>query len=103
MPKMDLKCLTKMLCAAPERKPRYSDEDDVAVESQHLLYDIVIPLMEDRPIHLSMLDFSAFDYDEIRYAAAFVQYRYKSIPLVCNLLEHISQVKPKTAVARVFC
>ena len=103
MPKMDLKCLTKMLCAAPERKPRYSNEDDVSVESQHLLYDVVLPLMEDQPVYLSMLNFDAFDYDEIRYAAAFADCRRKSIPLVCNLLKHISQVKPKTTTARVFC
>lgn len=103
MPKMDLKCLTKMLCAAPERKPRYSNEDDVIIESPYLLYDVVIPLMEDCPIHLSSIDFNAFDLEDIRCTAYFAQYRGTSIPLVCNLLEHISKVGAKTATTRIFC
>ena len=103
MPKMDLKCLTKMLCATPERKPRYSNEDDVIAESTHLLYDVVLPLMGNQPVYLSTLNFNAFDLDDIRCTSYFAQYRDESVPLVCNLLEHISQVNPKTAAARVFC
>lgn len=103
MAKMDLKCLTKMLCAAPERKPMYSNEDDVVAESAYLLYDVVLPLMEDRPIYLSTIDFSAFDRDDIRCAAHFADYRGASIPLVCNLLEHISQTGAKPSAGRMFC
>jgi len=103
MPKMDLNCLTKMLCAVPERKPRYSNEDDVIVESPHLLFDVVLPLMEDRPVYLSTLNFNAFDPEDIRCTSYFAQYRDASVPLVCNLLEHLSQAGAKTATTRAFC
>lgn len=103
MAKMDLKCLTKMLCAAPERKPGYSNEDDVVVENAYLLYNVVLPLMEDQPIYLSTMDFGAFDQDDIRCTSCFTNYRGASIPLVCNLLEHISQTGAKSSVERIFC
>ena len=104
MIEMDLSCLARILCAASERESTaFHNEDDIVAENEYLLYDIILPAMDDPSFSLSAIDFEAFELEDIRAAAYFAGHRGMSIPLVCGMAELAGRAQAKAASVRSFC
>ncbi len=96
--KIDLRGLAEALaCVGKEQT------FDFPVVSDYVLKHIYEPLSKDEPVLFADLDFEAFNEEDLRFLADWIDEQEHAFNQLCRLSEHFSSAAPVSAAVRAFC